>query len=187
MEAQGCPAPRDTPDALARVHSGDITERAVARVRSDRTTDTDVGSNDAFDDFTMSPADPNSTTGRWGLAGPRLSHGGEGVAGAEPSETGCDPLPNTDARPVAGGRTLAMEPRICQLNRHSPRGALRLVVCLKQRRSFMRHPRADTKVRRLPLRSGEPGVERTSGALDELGEQSEVSGELLLVTFAEGG
>jgi hypothetical protein len=33
-----------------------------------------------------------------------------------------------------------MEPRICELDRQSSRGALRLVVRLQQRRLFMRHP-----------------------------------------------
>jgi hypothetical protein len=46
-------------------------------------------------------------------------------------------------RPVAGGRTLAMQLHICQLDRQSSRGALRLVVCARQRRLFVRHPRCD--------------------------------------------
>jgi hypothetical protein len=33
-----------------------------------------------------------------------------------------------------------MKPRICELDRRSSRGALRLVVCLQQRRLFTRHP-----------------------------------------------
>jgi hypothetical protein len=39
----------------------------------------------------------------------RVSHKGE------PPETGCDPLPNAEARPVAGGRTLAMQLRMCEV------------------------------------------------------------------------
>jgi hypothetical protein len=42
---------------------------------------------------------------------------------AEPPETGCDRPPTTDGRPVAGARTLAIQLRMCQLNRRSSRGA----------------------------------------------------------------
>jgi hypothetical protein len=35
---------------------------------------------------------------------------------------------------------LALRLHICQLNRQSAHGALRLVVCVQQRRLFVRHP-----------------------------------------------
>ena len=60
---------------------------------------------------------------------------------AKAPETGCDPVPSTDARRTAGGRTLAMQLRIPQCNRQSSSAGLRVVVCPKQWRLFMpRHP-----------------------------------------------
>jgi hypothetical protein len=76
----------------------------------------------------------------WPLSG-RWSHKGE------PPETGCDPLPIPRHDPWPGAEPLAMQLRMCEFNRQSSRGALRLVVCLKQRRMFMPQPPGTTPPR----------------------------------------
>jgi hypothetical protein len=59
---------------------------------------------------------------------------------ADAPEIGCDRIPNTVWRGAIAARTLAMKFGICHLNRQSPRGPLRLVVCHQQWPWLMRRP-----------------------------------------------
>jgi hypothetical protein len=116
-------------------------------------------------------------------------------------ENGCDRVTKPGREDRCLTRPMALRLHICQLNRHRPCGADRLVVHDEQRRAFMRQPHSCPAVMRVsplrmlhpnvsadtvatPIRPDRPPPRALADVVEELTDDGAVSGVVLGIALA---